>query len=89
MDLSYVKENQRIDIGDLRKHEHEIKEGDIVILSTQWDEKRDFHDLRFWDESPYLSKGAVEWLIERKIKMVGFDFPQDYEITGEGKGRKG
>jgi len=30
MDLSYVKENQRIDIGDLRKHEHEIKEGDIV-----------------------------------------------------------
>lgn len=32
----------------------------------------------FWGKSPYMERDACEWLVKRKIKAWGGDFPCDY-----------
>lgn len=36
------------------------------------------HD--YWDEAPYMSKEAADWLTSLHPDVIGFDFPQDYDI---------
>ena len=81
-DLSYKGRNEEITAGDLKKFEGEIKAGEILILSTQWDSKIDFSTKEFWEFAPYVSYKAAEWMVSKKLKAVGYDFPQDYEIRG-------
>jgi kynurenine formamidase len=45
-------------------------------------------DPRWWDDSPYLTRAAAEWLVVRQPSVVGFDFAQeekgsDYERAEE------
>jgi arylformamidase len=63
---------------DLLNHQNLIKENDIVILHTGWDQ-------RYGDESyhdhPYLASEVAEWLVSKKIKALGVDFTTpDYPI---------
>ncbi len=48
-----------------------LRPGDILLLDTGWAEH--FGTARY-DEHPYLSLGAAEWIVERQVKLVGFDF---------------
>jgi arylformamidase len=80
LDLSFVDSNEAIRRKDLEKAGKHILPGDIVLLKTGWDLKRDWNTREFWTESPYLEEGAAAWLAGQEIKAVGFDFPQDYAI---------
>jgi kynurenine formamidase len=64
-----------------------VREGDIVLLRTRWDEKESIDTEDFWRNAPYVTNEAAEWLRDAKIKAIAFDFPQDYCIryflTGE------
>jgi arylformamidase len=57
-----------------------VREGDLVLLQTGWDRHRSPTTKEFWLDSPYLTREAAEWLYERRVKTVAFDFPQDYPI---------
>lgn len=60
-----------ITIDDLLPYEHEIKEGDILVLHTGWDQlygEESYHD------HPYLSEDCAKWLVSKKIKALGVDF---------------
>lgn len=59
-----------------------VETGEIVLIRTGWDRRRDRHTPEFWTESPWMTGEACAWLQDRAPKAVGFDFPQDYPIRG-------
>lgn len=80
VDLSDSEANTPITAEDLEKKGGHIADGDIVLLKTAWDRKRDWLTKAYWLEAPYVREDAAEWLARLPIKAVGFDFPQDYAI---------
>lgn len=80
VDISDVEPGQEITREMLAARGDHVRPGDIVLLRTRWDERRSLHTREFWTDSPWLSRGACEWLLERKIKAFAPDFPQDYPI---------
>lgn len=64
---------------DLEKVKPKIQEGDIVLINTGW-HKNFCGPLTNWDKAVYyarknpgLTKEAAEWLIKKKVKVVGVD----------------
>jgi kynurenine formamidase len=65
-----------------------IPPGAILFLRTDWPKGHNTMDPRWWDDSPYLTRAAAEWLVARQPSVVGFDFAQeekgsDYERAEE------
>lgn len=79
LDFTDKDEDEEITDKDLEKYANEIKEGDIVILRTDWGAKR-FRapDFSYWNKSPVLTPEGARWLVERKPKAVAFDFFEEY-----------
>ena len=82
VDLTSVEPNQAIDAERLAKAAPDLEAGEIVLLKTAWDARRSHHTPEFWTKAPYLTREACEWLLARKPRTIGFDFPQDYPIRG-------
>jgi kynurenine formamidase len=61
--------------ADLDKASPKVQEGDIVVIVTGWHHKYS-ESLEYWGESPGLSKDGAEWLVQKKVKMVGMDTAQ-------------
>ena len=61
---------EEVTAKDLQASGVEVKQGDIVMLYTGWDEKFDSPD---YNLHPYLSVDAAEWMVEKGIKMFGID----------------
>jgi arylformamidase len=80
LDISDIAPGQEITREHLAARGGHVRQGDIVLLRARWDEKRALNSREFWTDSPYLSRGACEWLLERRIKALAPDFPQDYPI---------
>lgn len=64
---------------DLEKARPAIQEGDIVLVNTGW-HKNFCGPITNWDKAVYyarknpgLTKEAAEWLIKKKVKVVGVD----------------
>jgi kynurenine formamidase len=56
------------------------KRFDYLILRTDRGKKVSWKDTAFWDNSPYVTADGGEWLRDYRPKVVGYDFPQDYDI---------
>ena len=80
IDLRDVTPNSEIDARRLASRDPGGAEGEILILSAAWDEKRDNRTAEFWKEAPWITRDAAEWLHARKPTAVAFDFPQDFPI---------
>jgi arylformamidase len=61
----------------LKEQGIEISEGTMLLLRTDWPKGHDTTDPNWWNESPYLSKEAAEWIVGKKPAVVGFDFAQE------------
>lgn len=75
---------------DLEGTGADIRPGDIVILNLGWHGK--YADSQeYFGEAPGLSKAAAEWLVAKRVKMVGVDTPNiDHPLaTLLGPHRKG
>ena len=85
VNLSHLGESNGVTADELEKHGQHVKEGDIALIRTDWPLKADYMTKDFWAKSPYMDRDACEWLVERKIKAWGGDFPCDhllrYEVT--------
>lgn len=80
LDLRDVAPNQAIDAERLAAADPGGPEGEILLLSSGWDTKRDYRTREFWLDAPYLTREAALWLKNRKPTALAFDFPQDYPI---------
>ena len=63
---------ENIDANDLSRAD--IREGDIVLFSTGWEQRAGTSDF-FADEWPGLTSEALDVLISKRVKAVGGDFP--------------
>lgn len=80
LDLRDVQPNEEIDPARLAKADPGGPEGEILLLSSGWDTKRDYNTRAFWLDAPWLNRAAAQWLADRKPSAIAFDFPQDYPI---------
>ncbi|MEZ5844311.1 MAG: cyclase family protein [Hyphomicrobiaceae bacterium] len=80
VDLMDVAANEAIGPGKLADRGGAVTAGARVILKTGWHRHRDFYDISFWRDAPYLTRDAAEWLRDRAIRTIAYDFPQDYCI---------
>ena len=87
LDLSRIADDSPIGEEMVAGAGGHVREGDIVIMSSRWDERRSLQNPEFWTDAPYMTVEACRWLHARGIKAIAFDFPQDRCIrdlvTGE------
>ncbi|HYA28362.1 MAG TPA: cyclase family protein, partial [Acidobacteriota bacterium] len=55
----------------------EIHEGAMLLLRTDWPKGHDTTDPQWWNDSPYLTQEAAQWVVGKKPSVVGFDFAQE------------
>lgn len=57
--------------------------GDIVILRTGWTDACWGAD-PFWKSGPYLCVDGAEWLVERGVKAIVYDFAEEEAVRKQG-----
>ncbi len=75
-------------IGALRKQglsEDDIKEGDVVLYNTGWGDLWKTDNKKFNMSSPGLSMEAGDWLVNKKVVLVGTDNWSVESIPGSNK----
>ncbi|MBN1855630.1 MAG: cyclase family protein [Dehalococcoidia bacterium] len=80
VNLSHLGQNGPVSADELNKHGQHVRAGDIVLLRTDWPLKCDYMSRDFWSTAPYTTADACEWLVERRVKTVGYDYPPDYAL---------
>lgn len=78
VDLSFVQANHPISTADLEAHAHGVRQGDIVLMRTDWTEKHWGDFPTYYLESPYCTPEAARWLIDKGAKAIGFDCFSEY-----------
>lgn len=80
LDVSDVAPNQGIDADMLRKAYERCEPSSILLVKTSWGLQRDWMTTEFWDDAPYITDSGAEYLMSLNPKVVGYDFPQDYDL---------
>jgi kynurenine formamidase len=80
VNLSHLGANAEVSAAELERHAGHVKAGDIVLLRTDWPRKMAVESEDFWREAPWTGRSACEWLVERRVKAVGYDYPPDHAI---------
>lgn len=63
-----------ISAKDIEAATPKIEDGDIVVIATGW--HRRYSDSRaYFGHAPGLTEDAAEWLIGRRIRLLGMDTP--------------
>jgi kynurenine formamidase len=60
-----------------------VRRGDIAILRTGWSD-RCWGTAPFWTEGPYLTLDGADWLVERGVRAVVYDFSEEYAVRRPG-----
>lgn len=80
VDLTHLGANGEVTAAELDRHAGHVRDGDIALLRTDWPRKVSVDSERFWREGPYTGRSACEWLVARRVKAVGYDYPPDYAV---------
>ncbi|MDH3452029.1 MAG: cyclase family protein [Gammaproteobacteria bacterium] len=80
VDISRIAPNAPVTETLISEAGAHIREDDIVLMRSGWDTVESINTPEFWTNAPYMTEAASRWLLNRKIKAVAFDFPQDYCI---------
>lgn len=80
LDVSYIKENEGITAEMLKKAIGDDKNYKIILIKTSWGKKISWETTDYWDKAPYMTEEAAKFIRDLKPNIVGFDFPQDYDI---------
>lgn len=78
LDFSRKNNGEAISIADVRRFDKQLKKDDIVFILTDRDR---LYGTKEWQESPYISEEAIEWLIEKQIACFGSD-AANMEVPG-------
>lgn len=63
-----------VGVADLEKWADRIKPHDLVLINTGWHRKYD-DTQEYFGEAPGLNLEAAQWLIDKKVNLVGVDTP--------------
>jgi arylformamidase len=74
IDVGQKSANQPVTVEDLERSSVKIEPGEAAILYSGWD--RFWGDPKFVEDSPYISREAAVWLIQKKIGILSADFPR-------------
>ena len=77
VDLTHRGADEGITAEDLDAKGRDLERGDIALLRTDWPLRRSIESKQFWADAPFTTRGACEWLVERGVKTVGYDYPPD------------
>ena len=80
VDLSDLQPNEAISAERLAARAQHIKQHDLVLLRSCWDTQRDSNTPAYWRDAPYMTREAASWLLDKNIRAIAYDFPQDYPI---------
>jgi len=80
-DVSQVKPNGEVTVAMLEPYTNKIRKGGILFLYTGWNEKM-FGTIEYWNDSPVLGLEAAQWLADKGVKLLGYDFFQDAGAKG-------
>lgn len=80
VDVSSVGPNAPIEARHMDAAGGHVRTGDIVLMRAGWDSVESIETPEFWTRSPWMTNEAADWLRDRQVRAVGFDFPQDYCI---------
>lgn len=83
IDLSDFDQAGKITGSVLEDRGRHVLKNDIAILRTGWSDKRWGTDA-FWKSGPYLTLDAGDWLVERKVKAIVYDFAEEYVVRNQG-----
>jgi arylformamidase len=72
IDLSFKKEGEEITEKDLLKYGSHIRKGEMLLMFTGWSRRRGVTPTYLF-KWPHLSKGAAQFLVSRRPKVVGID----------------
>jgi kynurenine formamidase len=82
VDLSHkFSKGEAITDEDLEKFGGTIRKGDIPVIRT--DQTKKWGQPDFYVTSPYLTRKACEWLVDKKVKANVFDFSIEYSVGRE------
>lgn len=81
VDVSQVKPNEEITVAMLEPFARKIKKGSILFLYTGWSDKM-MGTIEYWNDSPVLGLKAAQWLVDKEVKLLGYDFFQDAGAKG-------
>ena len=79
LDLSHLKSRGEIS-ADLLASAKDIREGDILLLRTDWSDH--WGRPEYFNDHPFLTSSGAEWLVEHKIKGVGVEAATVEDIRG-------
>ncbi len=79
LDLSFVGANHGITIDDLKRAGGDrVRQGDIVLLRTNWTDKMYGTWPDYFTQSPFFPAVSAQWLVAKGPKTSGFDFFVEY-----------
>lgn len=79
LDFSFAEANHQITIDDLKRAgADQVRQGDIVLLRTDWTDKMYGNWPGYFTQSPYFPPESAEWLVAKGPKSIGFDFFEEY-----------
>jgi arylformamidase len=67
----------------LEERGRHVRRGDIAILRTGWSD-RHWGQETFWKDGPYLDTSGADWLVERGVKAVVYDFSEEFAVRQPG-----
>jgi kynurenine formamidase len=79
VNLEPVLPRQQIELRHLGAVSEKIEPGDIVLFRTGW--SRFVYEPKYRDELPGISMELAEWLVERKVKMIGVEPPSVADVN--------
>lgn len=82
LDFSEIGDNAGITAEMLQEASRPFKDQhfNTLLLRTDRPRHKEYNSHEFWDSAPYVTESGGQWLLDYGPKLVGFDFPQDYEI---------
>ena len=80
VDLTHLGDNGEVSAAELERHAGHVQPDDIVLLRTDWPKKVDVATEKFWKDAPYTGRSACDWLVGKRVKAVGYDYPPDYTV---------
>lgn len=80
LDFSFVEPNQSITADMLELKFEKYPSCERVFLRTDWPRRVPWDNISHWDTAPYISEDGAFYLRDKQLKIIGFDFPQDYAI---------
>jgi kynurenine formamidase len=64
---------KEVEVKDLESHLSREKDIARVLFRYDWSEH--WGQMSFYSDSPYLSRDACKWLIDRGVRLIGMDTP--------------